>query len=143
MMIFLSNLHWFSTSTSEKNTKFLNLNIEKELEAHLFRIRSTHEYYNLTWYKLLTHTHLHGRAHFWFWWSPHLLNNSIEKQNQLKIHGNFPNFTHLFWTGKYENFQLHPKHFFLNNILSMKYSDLNFYWNRRSRTCFARAIWSS
>ena len=64
MMIFLSNLHWVSTSTSEQNTKFLNLNIEKELEAHLFRIRSTHEYYNLTWYKLLTHTHLHGRAHF-------------------------------------------------------------------------------
>ena len=24
----------------------------------------------------------------------------------------------------------------------MKYSDLNFYWNRSSRTWFARAIWS-
>ena len=47
MIIFLSNVHWVPTSSSEQNTKFLNLNIEKELEAHLFRIRSTHEYYNL------------------------------------------------------------------------------------------------
>ena len=31
---------------------------------------------------------------------------------------------------------------FLSNILSMKYSDFNFYWNRSSRTWFARAIWS-
>ena len=31
---------------------------------------------------------------------------------------------------------------FLSNILFMKYSDLNFYWNRSSRTWFARAIWS-
>ena len=33
------------------------------------------------------------------------------------------------------------KNFFLSNILFMKYSDLNFCWNRSSRTQFARAIW--
>ena len=32
--------------------KILDLNIQKELDAHLFRIRSTHEYYNLTQYEL-------------------------------------------------------------------------------------------
>ena len=48
MMIFLSKLQCVSANIGDKNTKFLNLNIEKELEAHLFRIRSTHEYYNLT-----------------------------------------------------------------------------------------------
>ena len=78
--------------------------------------------------------------HFWFWWWPHLLNNSIEKQNQLKNHGIFPDFTHLFWSRKYENFQFHSKQKNLSNILSLKYSDFNFYWNRVSRTWFARAI---
>ena len=46
-----------------------------------------------------------------------------------------------FWSRKkMKNFQLHPKIYFLSNIISMKYSDLNFYWNRVSRTWFARAI---
>ena len=51
----------------------------------------------------------------------------------------------IFWTffwsrKKMKIFQLHPKQIFLSNIISMKYSDLNFYWNRVSRTWFARAI---
>ena len=119
MMIFLSNLHWFSTSTNEQNTKFLNLNIEKDLEAHLFRIQSTHEYYNLTKYEFLTPTHRHGRAPFMIlvMGSFTYCNNSIEKQNQLKIHENIPNFTRLFWARKYENFQLHPKQFFDGGLL--------------------------
>ena len=79
--------------------------------------------------------------HLWFWWWAHLLNNSIEKQNQLKTHENIPNFTRLFWARKYKNFQLHPKQTILSYILFMKSSDLDFCWNRSSRTWFARAIW--
>ena len=49
-----------------------------------------------------------------------------------------------FWRSKKNKiFQFHLKQNFLSNILSMKYPDLNFYWNRNSRTWFARAICSS
>ena len=41
---------------------------------------------------------------------------------------------------KNEKCSTSSKTFFLSNIISMKYSDLNFYWNRVSRTWFARAI---
>ena len=66
--------------------KFLNLNIESELDAHLFRIESTYEYYNLTKYELLTPTHLYSSYTFLILENIHLLNKSIEKlvltQNQ-------------------------------------------------------------
>ena len=61
--------------------KILILNIEKELEAHLFRIRSTHEYYKLTQYELQTLTPLDGRAELWFW----LLSSFIE-EHHWKLH---------------------------------------------------------
>ena len=49
---------------SEIKIQFLDLDIEEELDAHLFRIRSTHEYYNLTQYELQTPTHLDASISF-------------------------------------------------------------------------------
>ena len=46
--------------------KILDLNIQKELDLHLSRIRSTHEYYNLTQYELRTPTQRCARADNWF-----------------------------------------------------------------------------
>ena len=43
--------------------EILDLNIQKELDLHLFRIRSTHEYYNLTQYELQTPTQRRDRDH--------------------------------------------------------------------------------
>ena len=48
-------------------------------------------------------------------------------------------FFKIFFRHEKKNFVQKKK---LSNILFMKYSDLNFYWNRSSRTWFARAIWS-
>ena len=62
MINLLSNLHSVSIKTGCSKMKILILNIEKELEAHLSRIRSTHESYKLTQYELQTLTPLDGRA---------------------------------------------------------------------------------
>ena len=66
--------------------KILKLNIQKELDAHLSRIRSTYEYYNLTQYELLTPTHLYTSYTFLILENIHLLTKSIGKavltQNQ-------------------------------------------------------------
>ena len=35
-----------------------DLRVQKELEAHIFRIRSTHQYYTLVQYEVQTHSHV-------------------------------------------------------------------------------------
>ena len=45
-----------------QNTDFSYLHDEKELELHIWRIRSTHKYYNLVQYEPKTPTHLRDTA---------------------------------------------------------------------------------
>ena len=47
---------------SAQNTGFSYLHDEKELELHIWRIRSTHEYYNLVQYYRKTPTPVRDRA---------------------------------------------------------------------------------
>ena len=133
-LILLSNLHRDSLNIWDKKMQFLYLDIEDELDAHLFRIRSTHEYYNLAQYELQTPTHLGASSSFLIWTISVFPNKPIEKLYWLKIHVFFTKFTELFWAKKYENFQFHPKQNNLSNILSPKYLDFNFYANRSSVT---------
>ena len=44
-----------------------DLRVEKELEAHIFRIRSTHQYYKLVQYEVQTHSHARDRADILIW----------------------------------------------------------------------------
>ena len=46
----------FLEENGHEKSKFLNLNIEKELDLHISGIWSTYEYYNLTQYELQTPT---------------------------------------------------------------------------------------
>ena len=48
----LRNLHCVSELNRSEKMKIQDLNIQKELDLHLSRIRSTHEYYNLAQYEL-------------------------------------------------------------------------------------------
>ena len=46
--------------------EILDLNIQKELDLHLFRIPSTHEYNNLAQYELQTRTYHGASSNFKF-----------------------------------------------------------------------------
>ena len=51
-----------------------DLRVEKELEAHIFRIRSTHQYYKLVQYEVQTHSHVRDRADVLIWTRVQLTN---------------------------------------------------------------------
>ena len=108
---------------------------EWELEAHTRSSYSTHGYFESWRDEFLTPSQCWDSeiSYFAHWcWSTNV--NYLENH-----HISVMNFTRLFWSRKSENFQLHPKHFFLSNILSMKSSDFDFYGNRGSRIYFTRA----
>ena len=112
-----------------QNAGFSYLHNEKELELHIWRIRSTHEYYNLVQYDPKTPTHLRDTAVLLF---PELV---IYK-------GNLPNPIHsvLAWifTCIFQNLwtvfsmikkNIFSKHFFLRHASWLKSSKINFYDN--------------
>ena len=108
-----------------------------ELEAHTRSSCSTHGYFESWRDELLTpsqcwDSEISCFAH-WCWSKPNV--------NYLRKSSYFCNEFHpSILIEKIWKFSISFKTFFFSNILSLKYSDFNFYWNRSSRTWFARAI---
>ena len=122
---------------SPKSEMMLYHEGEWELEAHTRSSCRTHEYFESWRDEFLTpsqcwDSEISCFAH-WCWSKPNV--------NYLGNHHlSVMNSTNLFWSRKYEHFQLHLKQIFLSNLLFIKYSDLNFHCNRSSTTLFTRAI---
>ena len=125
---------------SPKSEMMLYHEGEWELEAHTMSSCSTHGYFDSWRDELLTpsqcwDSEISCFAH-WCWSKPNV--------NYLRKSSYFCNEFHpSILIEKIWKFSISFKTNFFSNILSLKYSDFNFYWNRSSRTWFARAICSS
>ena len=111
---------------------------EWELEAHTRSSCSTHGYFESWRDELLTPSQCWDSEIPCFahccWSKPNV--NYLRKSSYFcsEFHPS------ILIEKKNENFQFHPTKYFLSNILSMKYLEFNFCWNRSSTTLFTRAI---
>ena len=125
---------------SPKSEMMLYHEGEWELEAHTRSSCSTHGYFESWRDELLTpsqcwDSEIQCFAHC-SWSKPNV--------NYLRKSSYFCNEFHpSILIEKIWKFSISFKTNFFSNILSLKYSDFNFYWNRSSRTWFARAIRST
>ena len=101
---------------------------------------STHQYFGSSKYELLTPSQS-GDMNFSFLPTRKTVFYSVTLCNLHRVFMKKTCFCNFFSTSKKIFCKtLFSSTFFLSNILSMKYSDFNFYWNRSSRTWLARAI---